>query len=84
MKNLPRLCQQLKKQAEMVASLYRDKIFGHKNPPRNPLEPIKGPSQACKSFTLNFTSKKWLRISWPLPTRIFAFSILWFMSRIAR
>ena len=32
MKNLPRLCQQLKKQAEMVASLYRDKIFGHKNP----------------------------------------------------
>ncbi len=32
MKNLPRLCQQLKKQAEMVASLYRDRIFGHKSP----------------------------------------------------
>jgi RNA polymerase primary sigma factor len=32
MKALPRLCQQLKKQAEMVALLYRDRIFGHKNP----------------------------------------------------
>jgi RNA polymerase primary sigma factor len=32
MKNLPRLCQQVKRQAETVASLYRDKISGHKNP----------------------------------------------------
>ena len=32
MKTLPRLCQQVKKQAETVASLYRDRIFGHKNP----------------------------------------------------
>jgi RNA polymerase primary sigma factor len=30
MKNLPRLCQQVRKQAEIVASLYREKIFGHK------------------------------------------------------
>ena len=32
MKTLPRLCQQVRKQAETVASLYRDKISGHKNP----------------------------------------------------
>jgi RNA polymerase primary sigma factor len=32
MKILPRLCQQVKKQAETVASLYRDKISGHKTP----------------------------------------------------
>jgi RNA polymerase primary sigma factor len=32
MKILPRLCQQVKKQAETVSSLYRDKISGHKNP----------------------------------------------------
>ena len=32
MKTLPRLCQQVKKQAETVALLYRDRIFGHKNP----------------------------------------------------
>jgi RNA polymerase primary sigma factor len=32
MKALPRLCQQVKKQAETVASLYRDKISGIKSP----------------------------------------------------
>ena len=32
MKTLPRLCQQVRKQAETVASLYRDKISGHKSP----------------------------------------------------
>jgi RNA polymerase primary sigma factor len=31
MKSLPRLCQQVKKQSELVASLYRDKISGQKN-----------------------------------------------------
>ena len=33
MKSLPRLCQQVKKQSELVASIYRDKITGQKNPP---------------------------------------------------
>jgi RNA polymerase primary sigma factor len=33
MKGLPRLCQQVKKQSELVASIYRDKITGQKNPP---------------------------------------------------
>jgi len=32
MKSLPRLCQQVRKQAETVASLYRDKISGQKSP----------------------------------------------------
>ena len=32
MKSLPRLCQQVKKQSELVASIYRDKITGQKNP----------------------------------------------------
>ena len=36
MKSLPRLCQQVRKQAEPVASLYRDKISGHKSPSPNP------------------------------------------------
>ncbi len=31
MKSLPRLCQQVKKQSETVAALYRDKIAGQKN-----------------------------------------------------
>jgi RNA polymerase primary sigma factor len=31
MKGLPRLCQQVKKQSELVGSLYRDKISGQKN-----------------------------------------------------
>ncbi len=32
MKNLPRLCQQVKKQSELVASIYRDKIAGQRSP----------------------------------------------------
>ncbi len=32
MKTLPRLCQQVKKQAESVATIYRDKIAGQKHP----------------------------------------------------
>ena len=31
MKGLPRLCQQVKKQSELVASIYRDKIAGQRN-----------------------------------------------------
>jgi RNA polymerase primary sigma factor len=32
MKTLPRLCQQVRKQAEVVSEIYRDHIAGHKNP----------------------------------------------------
>jgi RNA polymerase primary sigma factor len=32
MKTLPRLCQQVRKQAETVGEVYRDHIAGHKNP----------------------------------------------------
>ncbi len=32
MKTLPRLCQQVKKQAESVSLIYRDKLAGQKNP----------------------------------------------------
>jgi RNA polymerase sigma factor, sigma-70 family len=32
MKTLPRLCQQVRKQAEVVGEIYRDNIAGHKNP----------------------------------------------------
>jgi len=33
MKTLPRLCLQVKKQADSVAAIFRDKIAGQKNPP---------------------------------------------------
>ena len=33
MKTLPRLCQQVKKQAESVSAIYRDKLAGQKSPP---------------------------------------------------
>ncbi len=71
MKTLPRLCQQVKKQAEGVAEVYRDKIAGAKNPSPVARKAFDKALQALqKSYPKFTTSRRSWRISWPWPTNI--------------
>jgi RNA polymerase primary sigma factor len=58
MKALPRLCQQVKKQAETVASHYRDRISGNKSPSPQCLRSYERALATLQKLIRNFTQTK--------------------------